>query len=393
MRWVSTISRHEAFDRAMEHVCGEVRARLDGRIPDLLIVFVSHHHQKHWPIVARRLRETFRDAVVVGSTAAGVVGDGEEVEIGPGLALTAACLPGVECTPVRIDTAVARDPELGRLLRQPGLGGPPPAALMLLCDPYGCDPNALLPALDELWPQTPIFGGMSSGQAQPHRNCLYLGDEALEGGAVGLALRGRIEVDTIVCQGCRPIGAPMFVTAHDGIRIFELDGQKPLTVLESLIGSLNPRDRSLAQRALFIGMAPRGDLERYEVGDFLIRNVIGVEPPTGALAVAGQPRDGMVVQFHLRDADTSATEIDALVERRARAGTSRLHAILMFSCLGRGVHLYGREGHDAAAIRTHLGPHPISGFFCNGEIGPIHGETHMHGYTTSIALLGEPPTQ
>ena len=163
--------------------------------------------------------------------------------------------------------------------------------------------------------------------------------------------------------------------------------------LEQLIGGLGPQDRALAQRALFIGLAPRGDLERYETGDFLIRNIIGVEPPTGALAIAGEPADGMVVQFHLRDAQTSSAEIEQLLQRRARAGTERLRGALLFSCLGRGIHLYGEEGHDSEVIQRRLGDVPIGGFFCNGEFGPVRGETHQHGYTSVIALFSDPPTQ
>jgi small ligand-binding sensory domain FIST len=30
---------------------------------------------------------------------------------------------------------------------------------------------------------------------------------------------------------------------------------------------------------------------------------------------------------------------------------------------------------------------PLAGAFCNGEIGPVGGSTHLHGYTASFGFL------
>ena len=30
---------------------------------------------------------------------------------------------------------------------------------------------------------------------------------------------------------------------------------------------------------------------------------------------------------------------------------------------------------------------PISGLFCNGELGPVDGSTHVHSYTASVAFI------
>jgi small ligand-binding sensory domain FIST len=39
-------------------------------------------------------------------------------------------------------------------------------------------------------------------------------------------------------------------------------------------------------------------------------------------------------------------------------------------------------------LRQHLGAAlPIVGFFCNGEIGPVIGRTHLHGYTSAMLLI------
>ena len=208
---------------------------------------------------------------------------------------------------------------------------------------------------------------------------------------VGLALRGNLEVETIVAQGCRPIGAPMFVTRHEHQVIFELDGRPAVEVLQELFDELAPSERAKARHSLFMGvvMDPlQGAHDHvHGLGDFLIRNLVGVDPHSGAIGVAARLHRNAVVQFHLRDADTSTAELRALLAEHAAAHPAP-SAALMFSCLGRGQGLYGEADHDSALIRSTLGADlPLAGFFCNGEIGPVGGRTYMHGYTSAIMLL------
>ena len=73
--------------------------------------------------------------------------------------------------------------------------------------------------------------------------------------------------------------------------------------------------------------------------------------------------------------------------QRALRGPSRPEAALMFTCLGRGEGLYGEPDHDSQLVRQGLGEVPLAGFFCNGEIGPVHGRTFLHGYTSALAIV------
>jgi small ligand-binding sensory domain FIST len=102
--------------------------------------------------------------------------------------------------------------------------------------------------------------------------------------------------------------------------------------------------------------------------------------------VAAEVREGSVVQFHLRDAQTSADDLAAHLRERARE--PRPAGALLFSCLGRGRHLYGAPDHDSSVFAARYGGVPLGGFFCNGEIGPVHGRTFLHGYTSSFGLFG-----
>jgi small ligand-binding sensory domain FIST len=128
------------------------------------------------------------------------------------------------------------------------------------------------------------------------------------------------------------------------------------------------------------------------VGDFLIRNLIGVDPHRGAIAVGENLQEGMRVRFHLRDARTSAEDLHAMLKSYEKALPGNVSGALLFSCLGRGEGLYGRPNFDTGVFREHLGDVPVGGFFCNGEIGPVGGATFLHGYTSSFGLF-RPRTQ
>jgi len=203
-----------------------------------------------------------------------------------------------------------------------------------------------------------------------------------------LSLSGNIIMDTAVAQGCRPIGSPMFVTSHQGGIILGLDGYPPLEILNALYEQANERDRALLQQSLFLGIAMQPDHTRYDQGDFLIRNIIGADPQRGAVQVAAELYPNQVVQFHLRDAETSAEDLErVLIRNRDQHGEQLPEAALLFSCTGRGRGLYGRSGHDSGEFHKLIGPAPLGGFFCNGEIGPVQGKTFLHGYTSAFAMF------
>jgi small ligand-binding sensory domain FIST len=207
-------------------------------------------------------------------------------------------------------------------------------------------------------------------------------------GLVGVGLSGDLQLDAIVAQGCRPIGHPMFVTrCKDGL-LLELDGRPPLGLLQELYEGLAARDQELFQESLFVGLVMREDQVEYGQGDFLIRNLIGMDDESGAVAVGAELRDAQVVQFHLRDARTSSDDLEACLRRyQADRREPPPAGALLFSCLGRGRHLYGEPDHDSRAFARHLGGVPLGGFFCNGEIGPVQDRTYLHGYTSSFAVF------
>ncbi len=381
MKWASALSDDESLLKAFKSASREIRAQLGGRRADLVFAFVSPHHRSVWDALPRLLERDFPKAVRLGASGGGLIGGGREVESGPAFALTAARLPGIGLHPFYLPPGATSLAE--RLDATAEI-----VATILLPEPFSCDVETVLAEADAALPHAVLVGGCASGARQAGDNAILLGPDLHDGGAVGVALSGAIAVDTLVAQGCRPIGNPMFVTAAKGHLVLELDGRRPSDVLHELFQQLTPRDQELLGYSLFLGLVMRNDESSYSQGDFLVRSVYGIDPKTGALAVGAAPRAQQVVQFHLRDAAASGDDLRAhLSAYRTRRPGVEPSGSLLFSCLGRGVSLYGQPDHDSRELRSALGEVPIGGFFCGGEIGPVGGTTYLHGYTSVIALF------
>ena len=201
-------------------------------------------------------------------------------------------------------------------------------------------------------------------------------------------MHGAIAVDTVVAQGCRPIGEPMRVTSCSGHMLREIDECAPVEVLNRIYAGLSERDQGLVHHSLFLGVVMDELHDAPVLGDFLIRNILGADGSSGALAIGESLREGQTVQFHLRDAETSAQDLEALLTSYGTANPIYEDTgALLFQCLGRGAHLYGRPDHDTSMFREKVSGMPLAGFFCNGEIGPVGSTTYLHGYTSSFGIF------
>ncbi len=387
MKWASAVSIESDTASAVGEVVSGASRALDGGTLDLAVLFVSPHHVPAADAIAGALEEELRGAVVLGCSAGGVVAGGREIEQSPGLGLTVASMPNVSIRPFQCqmeDLASIGGTE--DWLAALGVAAPP-KGLILLPDPFSIDAEAVLTGLDSALPQTVKIGGLASGGSQPGENALFLGSAVQRSGLVGIALDGDLRIESVVAQGCRPIGEPMFVTGSDRNLVRQLDGRPAFEVLQELVDVLSPADLELAKHSLFAGLVMHRNREEYGPGDFLIRNLVGVDPESGVVGIGGLVEDGAVLQFHLRDAATSAEDLRNVLQRHRDESAGSPCGGLMFSCLGRGAGLYGKPDHDTQVLRECLGPVPLGGFFCNGEIGPVQGRTYLHGYTSAFALF------
>lgn len=390
MKWASYASDSDSLERALDECIEAVKGQLGTDAPDLAVVFVSPHHSEGYDLLPQRVKDKLAPRHMVGCSAGGVIGGGHEIEQRAGFSLTGAVLPGVEITPFHVENESLPDldaaPNSWESLVHTSPAKEP--KFLLITDPLTIQSDNLLLGLDYAFADSVKIGGMASGGQNPGGNALILDDQVYRSGAVGLAFHGDIVIDTIVAQGCRPIGKPLNITKSQQNLLLELDGKPALEVLRELYESLDEGDRKLLRHSLFLGVVMDEFQDDPQLGDFLIRNIVGMDTRAGALAVGERLREGQIVQFHLRDALTSAEDLSALVCRyRDDERDSRVAGALLFSCLGRGMYLYGRPDHDTEIFRNVLGEIPLGGFFCNGEIGPVQGTTYLHGYTSSFGLF------
>jgi small ligand-binding sensory domain FIST len=393
MKWVSTVSENPDHAAAAAEAAAAILAGIPRGAADLMMIFISPHHKDFYDDIPVLIQKQVGARVFVGCSGGGVIGGGREVEDRPGVSVTAAVLPGVQVVAFHIDNSDLPEPD-GALRDWQDLVGVKPSKkpdFLLLPDPFSFDAERFLNGLDRVYPDSCKVGGLASGAPQPGGNTLHMMGNHYSSGLVGVALSGDITVDTIVAQGCRPIGDPMFITKCDRNLLLELDGDPVGEKLKNLYDTLEGRDQELFRNSLFLGVVMREEQQEYRQGDFLIRNLVGMDPQSGGIAIGSMLGNNQVVQFHLRDAMTSAEDLDHLLNRyqEDRSGAAP-EGSLMFSCLGRGMHLYGRPDHDTTSFRRRLGDVPLGGFFCNGEIGPVQGRTYLHGYTSSFALFRRP---
>jgi len=389
MQLASTLACDSDLGEATRQAVAQVKTRI-GRV-DAAFAFVSPAFGDGLAGFPALLEDAFPEAALrVGCTGAGLIGGGREIESKPGVSITAAAWPSV-----RIHGGHLTAPDL------PGPDAPPGAwagalriprtadlrGILVLADPFHFPIQDLLLGLDYAWAGVPKVGGIASGSRHPDGHRLFYGRTSARAGALVLGLEGDLRLDAFVAQGCRPIGQPGTVSAAEASQLLQISGRPALEFLHETLLALDDDDQQKARSGnLFLGLAHDPlDLQAPGPGQYLIRHLTGIQPEVGSLTVGARPTVGSTVQFHLRDRDASAADLRAvlapLAEQPSPAGA------LMFSCLGRGEHLYGEPDHDSRVFTELSGAHALGGFFCNGEIGPVGAQSHLHGFTASFAVF------
>lgn len=360
-----------------------VADELSGARIDLAVVFASGAHLAAAETTLEGVHEALRPDVLIGCGAGGVVGEGREIEDGTAVVVWAAAFEhGIastfhaEVTEVDDGVAIAGVPDLR------GAGG-----AILLPDPYSFPTDAVLDELADSAPAVPVLGGVSSARTLGGEAALFLGEQVVPGGAVGVRFDG-VELLPCVSQGATPVGPELEITAGEGRLIRELDGRPALGALRAVLERLDESERLLLAEGMLLGIVVDRAGAAGGHGDFLVRSVLGGDPDSGAIAVGATIAEGQRVRVHARDARSADRELgDALALRRRALGDDAPAGALMFTCNGRGRAMFGVADHDAGALARALGPIPAAGFFAAGEIGPVGGANFLHGFTATVAVF------
>jgi small ligand-binding sensory domain FIST len=366
---------------AAEQATAQALEPLGGRLPDLLCVFASGAAPEELAGALQRSAQLAAAGAAIGCSAGGVIGGARGIEDGPAVSVFAAVLPEVRLRTFHLE--VMRAEAGAAVVGLPELAGDDVA--VLLADPYSFPADGFLAQANQALPGLPVVGGLALGPRGAGSTQLLVDGRVVDRGAVGVLLQGS-GVRTIVSQGCRPVGPPMTVTAAAGNVVRELAGVPALQRVEQVLAELSPADQALASGGLHLGLA----VDEYaEEHDFLVRGILGAERETGGLVVGDLVEVGHTVRLQVRDADAADAELRSLLAayrrdtRDAPAGGA-----LLFSCNGRGAHLFGSAhggaDHDPALVRSELAALGVAGFFAGGELGPVGGRNSLHGFTASV---------
>jgi small ligand-binding sensory domain FIST len=378
------------FDEAgLRQWAEELRAQLRAPQVSLGLVFMTPRFFPYAKQVLEILRVHARIPLLVGCSSSSLVSGTEELEDNPGLVLALYALPGAKLTGTyftqpQVEEAEGHDYWHGVTTVKPSQTN----GWLTFIDPFHLDSESWLRSWNESYPGSPVYGGLSSGIFADQTTQIYFNGEVYEEGGVTICVGGDVKLAGVISQGCTPIGDTWTLTRVEQNLIHKIANRPAYEVLSETVNEMSADEQKKVRGNLFIGLVVNEYLEDFHRGDFLVRNLLGGDPQTGVLAVGAMPRAGQTMQFQRRDAEAASEDMSELLERtKTQLGGATIYGGCLCCCNGRGRHLFGTSGHDAQMVQKQFGGIGLSGFFCNGEIGPVGQKNFLHGYTASLALF------
>lgn len=376
-------------EAALQKWAEALRAQLRAPRVSLGLLFLSPKYFFQAQQIVEILRVHAQIPLLVGCSGKSLICCGSEIEEAPGLALALYALPEAKLQALHFtqeQVEAAAEPSFWH--RTTGVGRDEPNGWLVFADPFHLDTEGWLQSWGKAYPGQPVIGGLASGEFSDQLTQVYLNGEVFEEGGVALSVGGGVKLASVISQGCTPIGDTWTLTRVERNFIQAIANRPAYDVLAETFNNLPVKEQGKSRGNLFIGLAMNEYLEDFHRGDFLIRNLLGADPQTGAVAVGALPRAGQTIQFQRRDAATASEDMhELLAHAREQLAGATIYGGCLCSCNGRGKNLFGKSDHDAHMVQEQLGPLGVAGFFCNGEIGPVGEKNFIHGYTASLALF------
>lgn len=254
-------------------------------------------------------------------------------------------------------------------------GGVPASIAVVHADPLGGDIAQQIRLLAKRTESGFLVGGLASS-----RNANPLLANAVEwGGLSGVVFSDAVTVATRLTQGCAPIRPAHEITGAQNNIVVELDGRPALEVLREDVGISANEDLAQLGGQIFVGLSVTGS----DTGEYVVRNLIGIDPGNKLIAIGDHARKGQRLQFCRRDHETARADMSRMLDSIREGLYTSPRGALYYSCLGRGGALLGGESEELRMIQAALGDVPLAGFFCNGEIS----HNRLYGYTGVLTLF------
>ena len=335
-------------------------------------LYVTDEYADAMNEIAIFLRQTTGVPYWVGTVGFGVCAPPREYFDEPAMAAMAAPVPE---SAFRIFSGITENTDPAIEAAADWLGDTPPLIVT------HADPRAenLPELIDELAQRTNGFlvGGLAASRgAHP-----LLTDQVREGEISGVMLSlEEIPVAAALTQGCSPIGPVHQITTAEQNILIELDGRPALDVFKEDIGDVLARDLQKVAGYIFAALPVSGS----DTGDYLVRNLTGIDPEQGLLAIGETIESGDRIMFCRRDHDSAVEDMRRMLgDLKSRAGNAPIRGGLYYSCCARGPNQFGEDSRELGIIAEELGDFPLVGFFANGEIS----HNRLYGYTGVLTLF------
>lgn len=222
-----------------------------------------------------------------------------------------------------------------------------------------------------------VVGGLSSsrGDVAPQ-----ISDGVVSGGLSGVLFGEHVKLATRLTQGISPLGPRHRITTANKNIVGSLDHRPALDVMKEEIGEVLARDLRRAAGYIFVGLPVRGS----DTGDYLVRNILGVDPQNHLVAIGEYVEPGDELLFCRRDQRSAEEDLRRMLAAIGPQLGAPIRGGVYYSCLGRGQHMFGAPNRELELIREVLGDFPLVGFFANGEIS----HNRLYGYTGVLTLFG-----
>lgn len=371
-------SRIAALDAA-----SSAAERLIGRKCDLVFLWVSGSHLITPEAVLEPIHEVLNPRALIGSGATGVLGARHEIEQQAGVVACAVSFDNGEVSVFALPGISDSSEEM--IAQVPNLDGA--SGAFMVADPQTFPIDYALHSLSVRHPGKAIAGGLSSTRLIDGGAGLFINEEVVEEGAVGVRFNG-VAMATMITQATIPVGPELTITASDNQVISELAGRPSLEALREAIENVGQRERTLAERGLYLGIVAEQNKPDYAAGDFLVRGVSGADPESGAITIGYPVTLGQTVRLHVRDPDFARRDLqNSLTQFSAAHRNQTVVGGVAAVCAERGVRLFGQADYDISTITDHFVGAPVGGFFGSGEIAPLADEYVVHAYGASVAIF------
>jgi small ligand-binding sensory domain FIST len=384
-------STEASTEKAVEEAFAAALAQAEIRQADMALIVFTAEHMRDQERLRNAVSHASNHAVVVGSSAAGILTGEGEVEGSHGIAVLALASDQLQTKAFLFEPLRGHDAEAGARVAKltgPSLGGN--LLTVLIPDSYNGQAQEMLQAIEREIGYSPVIGAGSSESGVAGATFQLCNDKVATNAVTGLHLSGPFESFIDITQGCQPITEPLVITRAGGNIIYEIDNRPAFEVFTSVLKGPLLEDLRRALMYVFVGVP--ADRRRNSVGggEYLVRNIIGLDSEKKIIGVADEVTEGQVMVFTLRDGQRARDDLGQMLKRQAQRLDGKKPAFgVYFNCCARGTSLYGIPGIDSAYIRQTLGDFPLIGMFGGYELAPLGGANHLFAYTGVLALIAE----